>query len=455
MIVLSPDLVRETPVEDWRATLNANNPVIGYHNIVTPYNLTASSQDPESPASNLGNPTTFDRWLATSASAQAITLATGYTGLIDYVGIARHNFGTHGGVVSLDGLSLNSNLLPYSNEFTNAAWAKTNVTLGAGAVASPIPGYTGTSVTGSVVNNSYLQEGFTKAASAITYTASVYVKSGGAPQLLMHMYDGPNASGAIFNITGAGSVSLLSFQGTMAVPIASGIIALPNGWYRCWMTFVSSTATSIVMLLGATVSNVYAGGGSILPYYLFGADITQSATLEPYKPTVAAASGWFALTYQQASPDNLPLIFQFTPQVLTQLRLNVAAGAVAPYAAVMYAGKLLVMQRRLYVGHVPINDGIELNVVNGTADSADFLGRTVLGEGRSTTAAFNNLTPAWCTTYLRPFVAAAKTAPFFWAWRPGGYPLDTSYAWLTSMPRIENAKNNGMRKMSMQMSGLA
>jgi hypothetical protein len=80
--------------------LDGNSPVVGWHNLVTPSNVSADSEDPDYPASNLGNPNTSSFWRATYDSGQTISVALGGE-TVDYVGIAGHNFGTAAVTVSL------------------------------------------------------------------------------------------------------------------------------------------------------------------------------------------------------------------------------------------------------------------------------------------------------------------------------------------------------------------
>lgn len=73
--------------------LPAGVPIIGWHNLVTNTNVVASSSNTSYPVSNLGNPSTVLEWRATGAGAQTLT-TTFSSQTVDYVAIARHNFGT-------------------------------------------------------------------------------------------------------------------------------------------------------------------------------------------------------------------------------------------------------------------------------------------------------------------------------------------------------------------------
>ena len=96
-LVLSGDLVL-LPAE---AALDADSPLVGWHNVVAATTIVADVQDASFPASNLANPATHLEWRSTSTALQYVTITTNYVGQIDYVGIAKHNFGSAGIAVSL------------------------------------------------------------------------------------------------------------------------------------------------------------------------------------------------------------------------------------------------------------------------------------------------------------------------------------------------------------------
>lgn len=152
--------------------------------------------------------------------------------------------------------------------------------------------------------------------------------------------------------------------------------------------------------------------------------------------------------------DDSPLILRFDPAAYVSVRIKLTAGSAAPQCAVMYVGKLLVMSRRIYVGHTPLKLARQDKVVNGMSESGNFLGRILLRTSVAGDAAFANVSPSWYRTYFEPFVAAARQKPFFWAWRPGTYSDECGFAWLTSIPQPSNQRSNGMMQMTISMAGI-
>jgi hypothetical protein len=134
--------------------------------------------------------------------------------------------------------------------------------------------------------------------------------------------------------------------------------------------------------------------------------------------------------------------------------LRLQPGTAAPTIAVVYCGALLVLQRRMYVGHTPINMGRDVSHASHRSVSGNFLGRIVLGRKTGTSVALQNLTPDWYRTYMHPFVLAAEEIPFFFAWRPSSYPNEIGYAWLTQDPKPSNQRTNGMMQVDLQLEGV-
>lgn len=164
---------------------------------------------------------------------------------------------------------------------------------------------------------------------------------------------------------------------------------------------------------------------------------------------------WFELVQEALLPNDAPAIFRFEPQALTDIRLSLGAGDDPAEIAVLYTGLLLALQRRIYVGHTPIVLGRSAKIVNGRSEGGDFLGRIITSEQRETSVDLKNLTPSWYRTYLDPFIEASKDTPFFFAWRPGDYPDEVGFAWMTNEPQPSNQRPNGMMQVQLQMTGIA
>ncbi|NGP19292.1 hypothetical protein [Devosia aurantiaca] len=92
--------------DPWDEDENGNFPVIGWHNLITINNVSASYENEAYPATNLANPSTAARWQSTQSTVQYITIDVQDGDGVDYVGLARHNFGSTGATVEVQALPI-------------------------------------------------------------------------------------------------------------------------------------------------------------------------------------------------------------------------------------------------------------------------------------------------------------------------------------------------------------
>lgn len=165
-------------------------------------------------------------------------------------------------------------------------------------------------------------------------------------------------------------------------------------------------------------------------------------------------SSWTDITNPQVLNSDFVVIHEFDTVFARFFRLLIVPGTAPPAIAVLYIGTTLVLQRRIYVGHTPLPYGRSTTVSTGRSESGQFLGRVLRREFLESSVSLQNLTPAWYRSYLDLFVQAARTKPFFWAWRPQSYPNETGYAWLTDDVKVSNQRANGMMQASWSMQGV-
>jgi hypothetical protein len=184
--------------------------------------------------------------------------------------------------------------------------------------------------------------------------------------------------------------------------------------------------------------------------------ILAPVSVEGLTDSLESPTNWVELVPDVLLPDDGPALFRFAAQSLYAVRLRIQPnpGSVVPQIAVCYTGKLLVLQRRLYVGHTPINYGVQSKIVNARSESGNFLGRIVLNEFTNTNVSLQNLTPTWVRSQLIPFINASREYPFFFAWRPGDYPYEIGYCWMTNDPMPNNQRPNGMMQVDFKLTGV-
>ena len=91
MIIISSNVV----LNDDSKGINGDNPIFGYHNLVTATSVSATTNASNHNADNLANPNTVVDWRATGIAVNYITVDTqSYLDEIDYVAVVKHNFGS-------------------------------------------------------------------------------------------------------------------------------------------------------------------------------------------------------------------------------------------------------------------------------------------------------------------------------------------------------------------------
>lgn len=97
MLVISSSVVLTAD-----AAIPAGTPLIGWHNLVTFSNVSADSEDTAYPATNLANPSTNLEWRSETDVLQYLTFAVNTLLDVNYVGVARHNWGSAQIAVSIE-----------------------------------------------------------------------------------------------------------------------------------------------------------------------------------------------------------------------------------------------------------------------------------------------------------------------------------------------------------------
>lgn len=180
------------------------------------------------------------------------------------------------------------NLVGFSEDFANAAWTKSNVTISANVETAP----NGTLTADKLVENTVNTSHFITVASAPTTTASspkaisIYVKGAERTFCRLRLYDNIGLiKSAAFNLS-TGVITFENGTGTATITF------IGSGWYRIFVTgTTAATATSVnadLYLRSDINTESYTGDGTS-GIYIWGAQLSDSASLDTYVNNPLAA----------------------------------------------------------------------------------------------------------------------------------------------------------------------
>ena len=186
-----------------------------------------------------------------------------------------------------------TNLALGSEEFNDASWAKVGATVTANTGAAPNGATTADLFTRTTTGVSYATQTFTKAASAIQYTFSVFVKqSVGNFCALRVQGTYPSRVDVVFNLSSATISTAASVFGSFTGPSAS-ITPYANGWYRLTVTATSDAGVALQVLASFNSNGIVVDGTDSVSNsagLLWGAQLEAGAFPTSYIPTTTAAA---------------------------------------------------------------------------------------------------------------------------------------------------------------------
>lgn len=186
-----------------------------------------------------------------------------------------------------------TNLLLYSEDFTNAAWTKSSMAVTADAGSSP-DGATGADklvpANGSSLTACSVRGTVTKAATATSYTYSIFASAAEFNRIRVFANDGAttaNSASATISLADGSIVTAAAASGTFT-NASVAVTPFAGSIYRICLTFTSSTETTL-HCRAYVFDSVATTGNGTSGIYVWGADLEEGTYATSYKPTASAS----------------------------------------------------------------------------------------------------------------------------------------------------------------------
>ena len=185
-----------------------------------------------------------------------------------------------------------SNLLTYSQLFSDVVWIKTNANITDNALTSPSGSVdAGKMIETTATGQHWMRQEKTVVANT-AHTVSLYAKAGERDKIRFGILNNALSSGAFaqFNLT-TGVISGQTTAGT-ATNITYSMVAAGNGWYRCAVTAIvdasSTVITPFIGILDASGNASYTGDGTS-GFYAWAGQMEAGAFPTSYIPTTTTS----------------------------------------------------------------------------------------------------------------------------------------------------------------------
>jgi hypothetical protein len=171
-----------------------------------------------------------------------------------------------------------SNLVTYSEDFNNASWLKTNLTLASNDLISPDGSYNASKIT--LTGNSQIMQTTLSLSVGTTYTISCFVKKG-TQRWVRLAYASSSSNGAWFDLDN-------NVTGTVNSTSAT-IENYGNGWYKITNTLSSQIASGGVFIGFSGLDGSTSGATIGNTCNIWGFQLEQGSYATSYIPTVGSA----------------------------------------------------------------------------------------------------------------------------------------------------------------------
>ncbi len=186
-----------------------------------------------------------------------------------------------------------TNLVTYSEDFSDSSWTSGNISVAISTVLSPDGTTYSYKLTNDAVSGNHFLRDVVTVTSGVPYTLSVFIKKG--TRDIVSIGDGYNQNIlANFDLTN-GTVTNVSAT-------SSSIESYNNGWFKCIATITPSTTNLGLMIFSGIV---YAGKDESGDFYVWGGQAEQGSYATSYIPTYGTTVTRLKDQYEKTGISNL------------------------------------------------------------------------------------------------------------------------------------------------------
>ena len=197
---------------------------------------------------------------------------------------------------SADGVFLlekaSTNLITYSEDFSNSVWTKNNSSIESDTLISPSGILNGNTLTDNTANTIHRLRHSVSLSANTDYSLSVFAKKGTLSNIQLALINtgDSNTASKVFDLENGVLGQSINAGGTLS---DYKITNYGNGWYKCEITAQLTTAPNIYQITLAPKSSGNSSTGNQVTYdgdgngnvYLWGAMLEQNSVASSYIPT--------------------------------------------------------------------------------------------------------------------------------------------------------------------------